>query len=75
MIKELAPLGVAIPGGFAVSSTAYDALLGRYELRERLQLVMDGVDGKEKPKVPGTSLEHNPTVPALTARQISAYSN
>ena len=35
---------MAIPGGFAVSSKAYDAVLDRYQLRERLQLLLQDVD-------------------------------
>ena len=44
MIQTLTPLGVTVPGGFAVSSTAYDAVLDRFQLRERLQLLMENVD-------------------------------
>lgn len=44
MIQELKPLGVDVPGGFGVSSTAYDAVLDRYELRERLELLLHDVD-------------------------------
>lgn len=44
MIQELKPLGVDVPGGFGVSSTAYDAVLDRYELRERLQLLLHDID-------------------------------
>ena len=46
MIQELTPLGVAVPGGFGVSSEAYDAVLDRFELRERLTLLLKDVDGK-----------------------------
>lgn len=46
LIQELTPLGVKVPGGFAVSSTAYDAVLDRYQLRERLELLLEDVDGK-----------------------------
>jgi pyruvate,water dikinase len=46
MIQQLTPLGVAVPGGFAVSSTAYDAVLDRYQLRERLHLLLKDLDGK-----------------------------
>jgi pyruvate, water dikinase len=45
LIQELTPLGVSTPGGFAVSSTAYDAVLNQDNLRERLQQVLEGVDG------------------------------
>ena len=46
MIQELLPLGVSVPGGFAVTVDSYDALLGRYELRDRLKLLLKDVDGK-----------------------------
>ena len=45
MIQQLQPLGVDIPGGFAVTSNAYDAVLDRFQLRERLQLLLQDVDG------------------------------
>ena len=48
MIQQLAPLGVAVPGGFAVSSTAYDAVLDRVQLRERLTLLLKDIDGKQE---------------------------
>eukprot|EP01083_Nonionella_stella_P263459 894960_1 len=44
MIQQLAPLGVSVPGGFGVCSTVYDAVLDRFELRNRLTLLMDNVD-------------------------------
>lgn len=44
MIQQLTPLGVAVPGGFGVSSTAYDAVLDRFQLRERLGLLLRDVD-------------------------------
>ena len=46
MIQNLTPLGVDVPGGFAVTANAYDAVLDRFRLRERLALLMDGIDGK-----------------------------
>ena len=46
MIQTLTPLGVAVPGGFAVTASAYDAVLDRFHLRERLKLLLEGVDGK-----------------------------
>lgn len=46
LIQQLEPLGVAIPGGFAVCSSAYDAVLDRFQLRERLQVILKDVDGK-----------------------------
>jgi len=48
LIQQLEPLGVAIPGGFAVCSSAYDAVLGRFQLRERLQVLLKEVDGKNE---------------------------
>lgn len=44
MIQQLAPLGVSVPGGFGVSSSVYDAVLDRFQLRERLELLMRDVD-------------------------------
>jgi pyruvate,water dikinase len=46
LIQQLVPLGVKVPGGFGVSSTAYDAVLDRFELRERLKILLSNVDGK-----------------------------
>ena len=46
LIQQLEPLGVAVPGGFAVCSSAYDAVLGRFQLRERLEVLLKDVDGK-----------------------------
>ena len=48
MIQRLTPLGVDVPGGFAVTADAYDAVLDRFHLRERLELLMKGIDGKCK---------------------------
>lgn len=45
MMQQLAPLGVDVPGGFAVTADAYDALLDRFRLRERLELLLQGIDG------------------------------
>lgn len=36
---------MSTPGGFAVSSTAYDAVLDQDNLRDRLRQVLEGVDG------------------------------
>jgi len=44
MIQNLAPLGVSVPGGFGVSSSAYDAVLDRFELRERLDMLLKDID-------------------------------
>lgn len=49
MIQTLTPLGVAVPGGFAVSSTAYDAVLDQFQLRERLTELLKGVDVSNLP--------------------------
>jgi hypothetical protein len=57
MIQQLAPLGVAVPGGFAVSSTAYDAVLDRYQLRERLRLLLKDLDGKYQIKQKRQTME------------------
>ena len=44
MIQQLTSLGVNVPGGFGVTSDAYDAVLDRFELRERLGLLLKDVD-------------------------------
>lgn len=44
MIQHLVPLGVKVPGGFAIASSAYDAVLNQCCLRERLKLLLDDVD-------------------------------
>jgi phosphoenolpyruvate synthase/pyruvate phosphate dikinase len=46
MIQNLQPLGVNVPGGFGVTSAAYDAVLDRFQLRERLQTLLQDLDGK-----------------------------
>ena len=46
MIQQLAPLGVDVPGGFGVTSWAYDALLDQNDLRERLTTLLADVDGE-----------------------------
>ena len=51
MIQQLGGLGVAVPGGFAVTVEAYDAILDRFSLRQRLKLLLDGVDGTFIPDV------------------------
>ena len=48
MIQELTPLGVEIPGGFGVTSLAYDAVLDQKDLRERLQELLKDIDCKRK---------------------------
>ena len=44
MIQNLTPLGVSVPGGFGVRSSAYDAVLDRFQRRERLELLLKDVD-------------------------------
>mmetsp|Transcript_284 Transcript_284/g.541 ORF Transcript_284/g.541 Transcript_284/m.541 type:complete len:887 (+) Transcript_284:327-2987(+) len=44
MIQRLTPLGVDVPGGFAITADVYDAVLDRFQLRERLDLLMKGID-------------------------------
>lgn len=46
MIQQLQPLGVQVPGGFGVTSMAYDAVLDRFDLRERLRDLLKDLDGK-----------------------------
>jgi pyruvate, water dikinase len=44
MIQQLKTLGVDVPGGFGVTSSAYDAVLDQVYLRERLDLKLQGLD-------------------------------
>ncbi|KAL3904682.1 MAG: hypothetical protein SGILL_009973 [Bacillariaceae sp.] len=44
MIQQLQPLGVDVPGGFGVSSAAYDAVLNQSHLRERLDAALKNLD-------------------------------
>ena len=46
MTKDLLPIGVSVPSGFTVNADSYDALLERYELWDRLRLLIKDVDGK-----------------------------
>jgi phosphoenolpyruvate synthase/pyruvate phosphate dikinase len=46
MIQQLQPLGVDVPGGFGVSSAGYDAMMDQFHLRERIQLLLEDLDGK-----------------------------
>jgi pyruvate,water dikinase len=48
MIQQLQPLGVDVPGGYGVSSAAYDAMMNQFHLRERIDLLLKGLDGKCK---------------------------
>jgi pyruvate, water dikinase len=51
MIQQLTPLGVHVPGGFAVSSDAYDAVLDQAGLKERLQTLMKDLEGRSTDRV------------------------
>lgn len=44
MIQQLQPLGVDVPGGFGVTSSAYDAMLDQLYVRERLGLLLEDLD-------------------------------
>jgi hypothetical protein len=45
MIQHLQPLGIDVPGGYGVSSTAYDAMMNQFHLRERVGLLLKDLDG------------------------------
>jgi pyruvate,water dikinase len=47
MTRELAKLGVRVPPGFAVTTRAYDLVLGRGETRARLQQILGGLDTRD----------------------------
>jgi len=44
MIKNLSPLGINIPYGFVVTSTAYYRFLDHNKLRERIREILSGLD-------------------------------
>ncbi|KAG7358588.1 phosphoenolpyruvate synthase [Nitzschia inconspicua] len=44
MIQRLQPLGVDVPGGFGVTSSAYDAVLDQLHLREQLGVKLESLD-------------------------------
>ena len=49
MIQQLQPLGVDVPGGYGVSSIAYDNMMDQFHLRERIELLLKDLDGKISP--------------------------
>ena len=56
MIQNLTPLGVSVPGGFGVLSSAYDAVLDRFQLRERLELLLRDVNTMDLDDLAGKCL-------------------
>ena len=44
MVRELGPLGVHVPNGFAITADAYWAVLDRAGIRARLEDVLQGLD-------------------------------
>jgi pyruvate,water dikinase len=47
MIRELAPRGVNVPGGFATTSAAYRLFLSRNGLDRPLRQLLEGLDGND----------------------------
>ena len=45
LIQQLSPEGVNVPGGFAVTATAYRQFLAEAGLQQQLHDVLDGLDG------------------------------
>ena len=45
LIQQLSPEGVNVPGGFAVTATAYRQFLAEAGLQQQLHAVLDGLDG------------------------------
>ncbi|HSB41895.1 MAG TPA: phosphoenolpyruvate synthase [Methylomirabilota bacterium] len=76
---ELAAAGVRVPNGFAVTATAYRALLARDGLRDRLAAILKGVTGEDVTAlaVAGAQLralvESAPLPPGLADEIVSAY--
>lgn len=67
MIQNLTPFGVSVPGGFGVCSTAYDAVLDRFELRERLDLLLKDVDVNNLDDLAGKYV-HSSVIVALVSK-------
>ncbi len=44
MIRSLAPLGINVPGGFAVTADAYRLLISENGLEPKIRLLMEGLD-------------------------------
>jgi pyruvate,water dikinase len=44
MIQQLQPLGVSVPGGFAVTAHVYDAVLNQGNVRQQLQEILKDLD-------------------------------
>lgn len=47
MIRELAPEGVRVPGGFAITATAYRQFIASGGLQQKLHSILDGLDGND----------------------------
>ncbi|MFZ5477366.1 MAG: phosphoenolpyruvate synthase [Myxococcota bacterium] len=47
LVRALAPLGVRLPPGFAVTADGYSALLAQSDTAERLRATLDGVDPED----------------------------
>jgi pyruvate,water dikinase len=47
MIQSLSAVGVRVPGGFAVTAAAYDAVLDQGDLRASLRRLFEGFDEKQ----------------------------
>lgn len=47
MVKELSPLGIEIPPGFAVTADAYSELLAEGKIAERIKNILDPLDSKD----------------------------
>lgn len=44
MVRELLPLGVSVPNGFAITATAYNYFLDSAGLRQQIEAALDGLD-------------------------------
>lgn len=47
LTRDLTKLGIRVPPGFAVTTTAYDLVLDRGETRDRLRQILDGLDTRD----------------------------
>lgn len=47
MFKELVPMGIKVPNGFAITSEAYWYLLESAGIKEKIRELLEGIDGTE----------------------------
>ena len=81
MIRELRPLGVCVPDGFALTADAYRALLEGPGVQERLRAALRGLDPRDVDSLRGagaaarSALREAPVPPELERELEAAYAD